>query len=257
MTPFRMTLVPLVATALLAGCAGGPGPDEREARGSDMTTAQRPSFPFPGGGRGTSAERMAMYAAVEDNGRTVPAIDPQYLTEEKVRQEVDYYAPYKAGTIIVDPGAKRLYHLGEGDRAMRYAVAVGEAGYGFSGKATVPFTREWPNWTPTRNMLRREPEKYEEFAAGVPGGLDNPLGARALYLYRNGRDTLYRIHGTPSPWTVGHNASSGCIRMFNQDVIHLAEEVETGAQVVVLDRSESGKWTSAPDVVAEASTSSE
>ncbi|WP_244430347.1 L,D-transpeptidase [Roseivivax halodurans] len=200
---------------------------------------------------------MAMYAAVEDNGRTVPAIDPQYLTEEKVRQEVDYYAPYKAGTIIVDPGAKRLYHLGEGDRAMRYAVAVGEAGYGFSGKATVPFTREWPNWTPTRNMLRREPEKYEEFAAGVPGGLDNPLGARALYLYRNGRDTLYRIHGTPSPWTVGHNASSGCIRMFNQDVIHLAEEVETGAQVVVLDRSESGKWTSAPDVVAEASTSSE
>ncbi|ETX28577.1 hypothetical protein RISW2_05655 [Roseivivax isoporae LMG 25204] len=193
-----------------------------------------------------------MYDAVEDNGRIVPAIEAEYLSEDKKRQEVTYLAPYSPGTIVVDPGAKRLYRLLGNDRAMRYTVAVGAAGYGFSGQATVAYTRAWPNWTPTQNMLRREPEKYERYAAGVEGGLDNPLGARALYLYRNGRDTYYRIHGTPSPWTIGHDASSGCIRMFNQDAIHLAANVDKGARVIVLPREDRGKWTAsdAGDAVA-------
>jgi lipoprotein-anchoring transpeptidase ErfK/SrfK len=221
-----------------------------------LVSACAPAAPFEGVadrlslGSGLSAETLEMYNAMEDEGRTVPAIDPKYLSPSKVRQEVAYFAPYSAGTIVVDPGAKRLYRVLGDDRAMRYAVAVGAAGYGFSGQARVPYTRKWPNWTPTQNMIKREPEKYKPLAAGLEGGLDNPLGARALYLYRNGRDTLYRIHGTPSPWTVGHDASSGCIRMFNQDVIHLAEQISSGTRVVVLPREDSGKWTSDPDAPA-------
>ncbi len=185
-----------------------------------------------------------MYSAVQDGDILVPAIPAEYLSEEKKRQLVDYQTDASPGTIIVDPYARYLYHVREGGKAMRYAIAVGAAGYGFSGRATVAYTREWPGWTPTQNMIRREPEKFAQFAAGVEGGLENPLGARALYLYRNGKDTYYRIHGTPSPWTIGHQASSGCIRMFNQDVMHLAAQVSNGAKVRVLTRAES----SAPPV---------
>lgn len=189
-------------------------------------------------------ETRAMYAATVDNGIEVPAIEDEYLSEERARQMVDYYAPYKAGTIVVDPGAKYLYHIQGDNRAMRYLVAVGAAGYDFSGEARIPFQRDWPYWTPTKNMIKRDPETYGPVRNGLPGGLENPLGARALYLYKNGRDTLYRIHGTPSPWTVGHATSSGCIRMFNQDAIYLADRVENGSKVVVLTKDEANRWTS-------------
>ncbi|GGG71119.1 hypothetical protein GCM10011415_18640 [Salipiger pallidus] len=188
-------------------------------------------------------ETRAMYAATVDNGIEVPAIEDKYLSEARKRQLVEYHAPHPAGTIVVDPGAKYLYHVQDGETAMRYLVAVGEQGRGFSGTATVAFQRDWPYWTPTKNMLRRDPETYGPVKNGLPGGLENPLGARALYLYRNGKDTLYRIHGTPSPWTVGHATSSGCIRMFNQDSIYLADQVSNGARVIVLPVSEAGKWT--------------
>ena len=197
-----------------------------------------------------SDETRAMYAATVDNGFEVPAIEDKYLTEFRKRQLVPYHAPYEAGTIVVDPGGRFLYHLKGGETAMRYLIAVGAQGYGFSGEATIPFQRDWPYWTPTANMLRRDPEEYGPVRNGLPGGLENPLGARALYLYKNGRDTLYRIHGTPSPWTVGHGTSSGCIRMFNQDVIHLAEQVENGTKVVVLTKEEAGKWTDGSEVPA-------
>lgn len=193
-----------------------------------------------------SAATRAKYAAIPDGGITVPAIPAEYLSEAKARQLVDYYTSQPPGTIIVDPYTRYLYHVQPGNKAMRYAVAVGEAGYGFSGQARVAYTRAWPNWTPTQNMIKREPEKFAQFADGVPGGLENPLGARALYLYRNGRDTYYRIHGTPSPWTIGHQASSGCIRMYNQDVMHLARNVSNGTKVVVLTREQSGMGTTAP-----------
>lgn len=188
---------------------------------------------------GVDAETQAMYASVPDGDITVPAVPPKYLSDGKARQLVDYSTSEPTGTIIVDPYAQLLYHVQEGDKAMRYSIAVGEAGYGFSGTARVAYVRKWPGWTPTQNMIRREPEKFQQYADGVEGGLENPLGARALYLYRGGRDTFYRIHGTPSPWTIGHQASSGCIRMFNQDVMHLAERVRDGARVVVLTEAQS------------------
>ncbi|WP_172295674.1 L,D-transpeptidase [Pseudoruegeria sp. HB172150] len=223
------SILGLFSLLALAGC-GGTG---------DVTMGV-----FPGGNP-VSAETRAMYSEVQDGDILVPAISPEYLSETKKRQIVDYPTAEAPGTIIVDPFSRYLYHVKEGGQAMRYSIAVGEAGYGFSGNATVAYTRDWPGWTPTQNMIEQKPEKFLQYAAGVEGGLENPLGARALYLYRNGKDTYYRIHGTPSPWTIGHQASSGCIRMFNQDAMHLASHVTNGTKVRVLTQSESGQASGA------------
>ena len=128
-----------------------------------------------------------------------------------------------------------LYWVEPGDdlTAIRYVVGVGELGRQFRGGATVRRKEEWPRWTPTRNMIRRRPDLYAEFAGGVEGGPGNPLGSRALYLYRGGRDTLYRIHGTHAPHTIGTSASNGCIRLFNSHVEDLYERVPLGTRVIV------------------------
>ena len=123
-----------------------------------------------------------------------------------------------------------LWTLGNG-RAIRYAAAMGEDGRQFLGEATVGRKEEWPSWTPTANMIRREPE-YAKFVGGVAGGLTNPLGARALYLYRGGRDTRYRIHGTSQPWTIGQNVSSGCVRLFNHAILDLYERAPISTKVM-------------------------
>ena len=125
---------------------------------------------------------------------------------------------------------------------MRFGIAVGRAGKGFSGNAVVSVKREWPGWTPTANMIRNDPALYGPLAGGLKGGLDNPLGARALYLYRGGKDTRYRIHGTMDPASIGRATSAGCIRLFNQDVMDLYDEMELGARVHVRSRAESLKY---------------
>ncbi|MBO6638107.1 MAG: L,D-transpeptidase [Roseitalea sp.] len=157
-----------------------------------------------------------------------PRLDPKYLPQN-VR--MSGYAP---GTIIVDPRNHFLYLQERGRQARRYGVGVGRAGLAFQGTAVIGRKAEWPRWTPTQNMIRREPQKYARYAGGVPGGPNNPLGARALYLYRNGRDTLYRIHGTNQPQSIGQSVSNGCIRMINDHVVDLYERVPVGARVVVL-----------------------
>jgi len=116
---------------------------------------------------------------------------------------------------------------------MRYGIGVGQEGLEFKGSANIQRKAEWPRWTPTPDMIRRNPEKNRPWAGGMTGGTHNPLGARALYLFRGGRDTLYRIHGTNEPHTIGEAVSSGCIRMLNQDVIDLYSRVPIGAKVVV------------------------
>ena len=126
-----------------------------------------------------------------------------------------------------------------GGTAIRYGVGVGRSGFGWSGDATVNSKQAWPDWHPPREMFERQPQLRRTMrrlsnGLGMPGGTGNPLGARALYLWQDNRDTLYRIHGTLEPWTIGSNVSSGCIRMINQDVIDLYERVEPGARVVVL-----------------------
>lgn len=198
--------------------------------------------PFPGGSP-LPGSALA-YGARRDGDRVVPAVPAQYLSMSKVRREVTYWSREKPGTIIVDPGAFHLYYILGGNKAMRYTVSVGKAGYGFTGTATIAVKREWPRWTPTANQLRRTPELDMPWRHGMPGGLENPLGARALYLYRDGRDTLYRIHGTPYPESIGHSDTDGCIRLFQQDIINLYARARTGAKVIVLrpDQTDLGTY---------------
>ena len=141
------------------------------------------------------------------------------------REEVDYPNARPAGTIIVNTSQRRLYYLLGGERAIRYGIAVGMEGYGWSGVSTVAAKREWPDWTPTPDILRRLPNLPRHMV----GGRDNPLGARALYL----GDTLYRIHGTNEPWKLGGNVSSGCIRLSNDDIIDLYNRTRVGATVIM------------------------
>lgn len=187
-----------------------------------------------------------MYGAVDDNGQHIPAVPAKLLTEDKARQVVDYWTDEKPGTIIVDPHARYLYQVQPGNKAMRYTVAVGAAGYGFTGEAHIPYQRDWPSWMPTDNMLATQSELYGPVEKGLEGGIDNPLGARALYLHNSQGDTFYRIHGTMDPALIGQATSAGCIRLFNQDIIHLASQTDSMTKVVVLPKSQSGKGTVPP-----------
>ncbi|KAA9006020.1 L,D-transpeptidase [Histidinibacterium aquaticum] len=157
---------------------------------------------------------------------------PVQIPPDMRREIVELNTPLTPGDIHLYRQSHNLYFILPGMQAVAYKIGVGQLGMQFDGTLTIGQKREWPSWTPTSNMIAREPEKYRQFAGGVPGGPDNPLGARALYLYEGGRDTLYRIHGTPQPWTVGLSSSNGCIRMFNEDVIDLYERVNVGASVV-------------------------
>ncbi len=177
---------------------------------------------------------VEMYAAIHDEPYPVPAVDVSRIDPEYLRQEVAFDGPEPAGSIVVDPERRFLYLVREGGKALRYGCGVGKAGFDYQGDAVIGRKARWPRWTPTPTMIALEPERYGPYADGLPGGLDNPLGARALYLYQNGRDTLYRIHGTNEPWSIGRSVSSGCIRLFNQDVIDLYNRVPVGTRVTVL-----------------------
>lgn len=173
------------------------------------------------------------YGLLEDMGYTLPPVPPEYLQGVNRRAYVPYRGDEPPGTIEIDPHAKFLYWIEPGGMAWRYPIAVGREGLGMSGRTTVGRKATWPSWTPTANMLRREPEVYGPYRNGVPGGLASPLGARALYLYRGGRDTFYRIHGTNDLSSIGNSGSAGCIRLFNHDIIDLYERVPNGTTVVV------------------------
>ncbi len=185
----------------------------------------------PGGGLLTAG---ANYAPVTNEPFPIAGIDLSARNPELLRQEVTFSGPYRPGTIVVNVAERRLY-LVEGDgRALRYAVGVGrEEALNFHGSAIIGRKAEWPSWTPTATMIRAIP-RYAAYADGMPGGIDNPLGARALYLYRDGEDTHFRLHGTTEPETIGTAVSSGCIRLVNQDIIDLYNRVPVGAPVVVL-----------------------
>lgn len=153
--------------------------------------------------------------------------------QNHVPQEVDFLEPYPIGTLVVDTDTKYLYLILSEGLARRYGIGVGRAGLAWQGQAEIGRKAKWPSWRPTANMIRRQPEKYARYANGLAGGPNNPLGSRALYLYRDGRDTMYRIHGTTEPWTIGQAVSNGCIRLINEHVDDLYERVQVGAQVIV------------------------
>ncbi len=174
------------------------------------------------------------YGPVADNGFNVPAVPVDRVPPEYQRQLVNYETDQPVGTIIIDPSTKHLYLITQKGRALRYGIAVGRSGFGWSGTANIVSRTTWPRWIPPYEMIDRKPELEKFRDVGQPGGLTNPLGARALYLETNGVDYGYRIHGTPEWESIGHNASSGCIRMLNQDVMDLYNRVPDGTFVVVL-----------------------
>jgi lipoprotein-anchoring transpeptidase ErfK/SrfK len=175
-------------------------------------------FLFSGGTQSAAPQRQA-YAPDPDAMRY--AADPRY-----VRQIVDYHGEERPGTVIINTPERMLYLVEPGGKALRYGIGVGRPGFTWAGVKTVTMKKEWPDWRPPDEMLRRRPDLPHY----MPGGPENPLGARALYL----GDTLYRIHGSNEPWTIGTQVSSGCIRMRNEDVIDLYGRVPVGARVIVI-----------------------
>ena len=164
-----------------------------------------------------------------------PTDDAETVRTDRVsaRRVVAYKTTERPGTIIVEPSNYTLYLVQPEGKAIAYPVGVGKSGHSFNGRATIARKAEWPTWTPTANMIAADPAGRGSLAGGVQGGAANPLGARALYLYQGGRDTLYRIHGTNDPASIGKSVSSGCIRMFDRDVIELYDRVPQGSQVIV------------------------
>lgn len=178
-------------------------------------------------------EVAMMYRALPEEKFPVPAVDLRYLKPQFYRQRVPYPTEEKPGTVVIETASFYLYHVEEGGMAMRYGAGLGRAGFEWSGRGHIAYSREWPVWTPPSDMIKREPE-LERWRHGQPPGLDNPLGARALYIHQGNRDTLYRIHGTEEVWTIGTAVSSGCVRLLNHDVIDLAARVTPGSPIRVI-----------------------
>jgi lipoprotein-anchoring transpeptidase ErfK/SrfK len=175
---------------------------------------------------------LSMYGPIPDERFPVPAVDLTQLKPSHFRTDVADPTGERPGTIVVSTSERYLYLVQEGGRAIRYGVGIGRDGFTWSGRAEVGRKAEWPTWHPPREMMDRQPET-REFANGMPGGLQNPLGARALYIYRDGRDTIYRLHGTGEVWSIGEAVSSGCVRLLHQDIIDLYRRAPVGTPIVV------------------------
>ncbi|MFM2279477.1 MAG: hypothetical protein RLZZ444_1708 [Pseudomonadota bacterium] len=180
-----------------------------------------------------------LYAAKPDEQFPLPAIPYQKVPARFHRQMVVDPTGEAPGTLVVDTGGHFLYYTYPGGRAMRYGVGLGRAGFAWAGRGVIQYKRKWPRWTPPDEMIGRQPElaKYGSDMGGMPPGLDNPLGARALYIFQNGEDTLYRVHGSPEWWSIGKSVSSGCVRMINQDVVDLFDRVPNRTPILVTDLS--------------------
>lgn len=179
---------------------------------------------------------LSMYGAMPEERFPLPAINLNKVPDRFYRQQVDYPTSERVGTLVVDTRNYYLYLVQEKGKAMRYGAGLGRAGFEWSGRARIARTSSWPKWTPPDEMIEREPEleKWSWRNGGMPPGLENPLGARALYIFQGNKDTLYRLHGTAEYWTIGSAVSSGCVRLMNQDIIDLHGRVPVGTPIVVL-----------------------
>ncbi|MBP1851802.1 L,D-transpeptidase [Rhizobium halophytocola] len=213
-----LTAFGLLATLFVAGCATTDGSSES----AKVETKQIFSD---------------SYGTMTDAGYTLPAIPISKVKPQFYRQVVNYPTSERAGTIIVNTRERFLYYILPGNKAMRYGIGVGKDGFAWSGNAYVAWKQQWPSWHPPKEMAERKPSLTKYVKDGMDGGLRNPLGARAMYLFNEkGQDTLFRIHGTPEWNSIGTAASSGCIRMMNQDVIDLYGRVHPGrsSKVIVI-----------------------
>ncbi len=211
-----------LGTMLISGCVATPREDV-VAPVSNAAPTPQPIVP-------------PMYHAMPNERFPIPEVDIAKLDRRFWRAEIDYPTDEEPGTLIVDTPDKYLYHVKRNGRAVRYGIGVGREGFAWAGRAIMAYRREWPRWTPPDSMVARQPslEPYSIANGGMDPGLKNPLGARALYIHKDGKDTLYRIHGTPEAFSIGKAVSSGCIRLINQDVIHLHSEVRDGSRIVVI-----------------------
>lgn len=226
----RTALLGFGSTALLAGSGCTSALDVPALQIDDMSTGSiRPKISVDR--QVTSPELM--YAALTDEGFALPDIPFKKIDPKWRRQVVVDPTGEPPGTIVVKLQERFLYYVQPGGDALRYGVGIGREGFLWSGRAAIQYGRKWPTWTPPAEMIQRQPE-LEKWRNGQPGGLKNPLGARALYIFRDGQDTGYRIHGSPEWWTIGQALSSGCVRMINQDVIDLYSRVNGKTPVVVI-----------------------
>lgn len=204
-----------VSALALAGCATTQPPDRLPTRAA------------------VPPEVLGMYGALPDERFPIPAaridlVDPRYW-----RQIVPNTTGQPAGTLVVDTPNRFLYLCRDDGQALRYGVGIGRDGFRWGGRGRIAYKRQWPTWTPPADMIARQPE-VAQYRNGMPPGLDNPLGPRALYIFENGRDTLYRLHGNMDVSSIGQAVSSGCVRLLFQDVIDLYERVPDGATIVVI-----------------------
>lgn len=204
--------LPLVAAIVLAGCATQP-----------RVAPNLPSY---------SPEIVSMYSARPSEPYEVAAVDLRTFDPKYYRTVVPNTTGEPGGTIVVDTASRYLYLTLDGGQAIRYGVGIGREGFGWSGRGTIARKQEWPTWTPPKEMVERDP-LAAPWADGMPPGPENPLGARALYIYQDGKDTLYRVHGSPEQQSIGQEVSSGCVRLLQQDIIDLFARVPVGTPIVV------------------------
>ncbi len=210
----------LLALAL-AGCTTTAAPTTVAAAAPDST----PTTDVP-------ADVVAMYGAIEDDRFPIRASRMELVPPKFWRQQVPDPTGEAPGTVVISTQDRMLYHVHDDGTATRYGVGIGAAGFEWSGRAHIAYKREWPTWTPPADMISRHPE-LEQYRHGMEPGPDNPMGPRALYIHQGNVDTLYRIHGNPDERTIGQAVSSGCVRMLPQDVIHLHDNVRSGAPLIV------------------------
>lgn len=178
---------------------------------------------------------LTMYGPATDEKFPLPPVDLRAVNPRFWRTEVDDPTGERPGTMVVHTAERFLYLVGENGRAMRYGVGIGKEGMAWSGNGYIARKAVWPTWTPTADMIRRDPELNLPYKNGMPGGTENPLGARALYIFNDkGQDTLYRVHGTNDPPSIGTAVSSGCVRLIDQDIIDLHARVPVGTRIVVV-----------------------
>ena len=223
------------SASALAGCVSTPPP---ALDGRSPIPASPPASVEPGLG-----SHASMYGSVYDAGFQIPAIPFDKVAPRLRRQIVPDPTGEAPGTLIVDTANHYIYFVRRNREAVRYGVGLGRAGFEWSGRGVIQWKQPWPKWFPPDEMIDRQPEleKYrasydkttDTWLGGMDGGPSNPLGARAMYIFQNGKDTLYRVHGSPEWWSIGKSVSSGCVRLMNQDVIDLYDRVREGAPIVV------------------------
>ncbi|WP_204339186.1 MULTISPECIES: L,D-transpeptidase [Rhizobium] len=227
-----LSLSAMTAAAALAGCTTSSGISQTGGQPVTIPEPIQLARPAP---PPTDAELAVMYGPVEDGGYTIPAVPYKQIDPRYYRQQVVDPTGEAPGTIVVDTPSRFLYLVQPGGVAMRYGVGIGREGFAWQGDGVIQWRQKWPRWKPPNEMVARQPEleRYSIENGGMDPGVKNPLGARALYIFSGGQDTLYRLHGNSEWRSIGRAVSAGCVRLLNQDIIDLYDRVPSKAPVVV------------------------